>query len=755
MPAGMACSVIFHARQRRLRASRGRRRRRGRVWRGAAAAAAAGRGRCRPARGNGRRRRIGKGVGHDGGTPAGARGEWLPGGAARAAIRGAAQAAGPVIRAERCRRRCIGRIDSHATRDFPRLIARPRRRRDGRPSPRAPVPGRQARQRYAAEAERAVPEDHRQFRLRRGRPAGGARLSARSATRAAAAPKGESRPASPAASSSASPPDEPQRAGARRLQGAVERQGRGGGGGHLAPARVQRPDVQRAAAIAPRRRPLRRIAAGRRPGRSAGGRARPARRRGRAAPSRARSGGKVASAAETRERQSALRSPPPGAPMRSDAARISTAPAGVSKRSPPRLRATRFCARTGVRGERKATLQAVGGDGQRRAAEAQVVASRASPARAGRAAAGEMRSTTRLRPPSAPPPGHEVGAGAQARAPARVRVAAKGQPPRRGGPCATCQPSARRMAAQAAKPSSSRSHSQRHSSAWPAARAATTRMEARRGRARGARAARPVRWLGGHRVRGYSALRTARENRGVAAPDPPRMSLPAPLPLDADGDLYVFAYGSLIWRPGFAYAAMHPALLRGFHRRFCIWSRLYRGTPEVAGPGARASTAAAPAGASPSGCRGGGGRPFWTTSRTARCRRARRRSTSAASSASPCWTAGARCGPSPSWPTGRATATAGRKRQRRRRPSRGARGRWGRTANTCSTRWRICARWACAIPASTASPRCSAAGLNRGFPAIRPQRRPGWRVPLGLSPSRTAAETAPERPPQQDSENQA
>jgi cation transport protein ChaC len=53
--------------------------------------------------------------------------------------------------------------------------------------------------------------------------------------------------------------------------------------------------------------------------------------------------------------------------------------------------------------------------------------------------------------------------------------------------------------------------------------------------------------------------------------------------LDPDGQLYVFAYGSLIWKPGFAHAGMHPALLRGFHRRFCIWSRSYRGTPEAPG----------------------------------------------------------------------------------------------------------------------------------------------------------------------------
>lgn len=57
---------------------------------------------------------------------------------------------------------------------------------------------------------------------------------------------------------------------------------------------------------------------------------------------------------------------------------------------------------------------------------------------------------------------------------------------------------------------------------------------------------------------------------------------PAPF-LDADGSLYVFGYGSLIWKPGFAHRAMHPALLRGFHRRFCIWSRRYRGTPDSPG----------------------------------------------------------------------------------------------------------------------------------------------------------------------------
>lgn len=43
-------------------------------------------------------------------------------------------------------------------------------------------------------------------------------------------------------------------------------------------------------------------------------------------------------------------------------------------------------------------------------------------------------------------------------------------------------------------------------------------------------------------------------------------------------DLFVFAYGSLMWRPGFAFADVKPARLAGWHRRFCITSRHHRGT---------------------------------------------------------------------------------------------------------------------------------------------------------------------------------
>jgi cation transport protein ChaC len=48
-------------------------------------------------------------------------------------------------------------------------------------------------------------------------------------------------------------------------------------------------------------------------------------------------------------------------------------------------------------------------------------------------------------------------------------------------------------------------------------------------------------------------------------------------------DLWIFAYGSLMWEPGFAYCEAVPALVTGFHRRFCVYSHGYRGTPERPG----------------------------------------------------------------------------------------------------------------------------------------------------------------------------
>ena len=43
-------------------------------------------------------------------------------------------------------------------------------------------------------------------------------------------------------------------------------------------------------------------------------------------------------------------------------------------------------------------------------------------------------------------------------------------------------------------------------------------------------------------------------------------------------DFWVFGYGSLMWRPGFPFIKSERARLTGWHRRFCIVSRHYRGT---------------------------------------------------------------------------------------------------------------------------------------------------------------------------------
>ena len=43
--------------------------------------------------------------------------------------------------------------------------------------------------------------------------------------------------------------------------------------------------------------------------------------------------------------------------------------------------------------------------------------------------------------------------------------------------------------------------------------------------------------------------------------------------------LWVFAYASLIWRPELLYEERVAARVHGYHRRLCLWSVEYRGTP--------------------------------------------------------------------------------------------------------------------------------------------------------------------------------
>src|SRR4051812_49527619 len=49
------------------------------------------------------------------------------------------------------------------------------------------------------------------------------------------------------------------------------------------------------------------------------------------------------------------------------------------------------------------------------------------------------------------------------------------------------------------------------------------------------------------------------------------------------GEHWVFGYGSLMWRPGFAFAERAAATLSGRRRAFCIYSVHHRGTYERPG----------------------------------------------------------------------------------------------------------------------------------------------------------------------------
>ena len=53
----------------------------------------------------------------------------------------------------------------------------------------------------------------------------------------------------------------------------------------------------------------------------------------------------------------------------------------------------------------------------------------------------------------------------------------------------------------------------------------------------------------------------------------------------ADGSVWVFGFGSLIWNPGFAYTEKRKAILHGHTRTFSFWTMRSRGTSEAPGLG--------------------------------------------------------------------------------------------------------------------------------------------------------------------------
>jgi len=46
---------------------------------------------------------------------------------------------------------------------------------------------------------------------------------------------------------------------------------------------------------------------------------------------------------------------------------------------------------------------------------------------------------------------------------------------------------------------------------------------------------------------------------------------------------WIFGYGSLMWRPGFTFVERREAQAFGYHRAFCVFSHVHRGTPDRPG----------------------------------------------------------------------------------------------------------------------------------------------------------------------------
>src|SRR5215207_5152391 len=82
----------------------------------------------------------------------------------------------------------------------------------------------------------------------------------------------------------------------------------------------------------------------------------------------------------------------------------------------------------------------------------------------------------------------------------------------------------------------------------------------------------------------------------------------------ADDEFWLFAYGSLMWKPDIEIAERRVATIQGWHRRFCLWQWRFRGTrdcPLALDRAARVSvslTRSAVLICRPKSCQSGGGK---------------------------------------------------------------------------------------------------------------------------------------------------
>ncbi len=74
----------------------------------------------------------------------------------------------------------------------------------------------------------------------------------------------------------------------------------------------------------------------------------------------------------------------------------------------------------------------------------------------------------------------------------------------------------------------------------------------------------------GHTMKVLTEEELAESRRGTLASAPSK-------------DIWVFGYGSLIWNPAFHFVERRIGTIHGYHRRFCLWTTLGRGSPDCPG----------------------------------------------------------------------------------------------------------------------------------------------------------------------------